>query len=144
MIETEWPQQQHGIIPEDGTTKLTEFQIKLVAFEPQSTGQQIVHAEAFRQFNEYVDRRRQRLQSVGSGLPDILWYVLGVGAFFNIVLIWLFHIERLSLHVLLAGILSLLISLMIFLIAAMDYPFRGKVSISADPFEMLRDSIRQK
>ena len=38
--------------------------------------QKIVHAETLRAFNELVQKRRQRLDAVRSGLPGVFWFML--------------------------------------------------------------------
>jgi hypothetical protein len=40
-------------------------------------------------------------------------------------------------HIIITGTLSAFLGLVIFLIAAMDYPFRGEVSVDAAPFEQV-------
>ena len=119
-----------GIIPEGGTARVTAFQRKLMTFEPATKGQEILHAATLHQFNSFVEIRRQRLYHVTTGLPAALWYVVAVGAVLGIFLTWLFSIDRLSAHLAVAGILSLLTGLVVFLIAAMDHPFRGEISVS--------------
>jgi hypothetical protein len=51
-------------------------------------------------------------------------------------MVWLFDM-RLVTHLVLGGLLAAYLGTMIFLIAAMDNPFRGEVSISPEPFEDL-------
>ena len=46
-------------------------------------------------------------------------------------------------HVLLSGVLSIFLGIVIFLIAAMDNPFRGDVSVGPDSFQLLYDSLMQ-
>jgi len=41
------------------------------------------------------------------------------------------------------GILGASIGLVIFLIVAMDYPFRGDIGIKPDAFHQIRDNIRR-
>ena len=135
VIDKAWPDQRRGVVPEGGSEKLAAFQAKLLAFQPSSKAQEILHAETLRQFSVCMERTRLRLQSVTAGLPGILWFVVVIGAVLNIFLTWLFSIDKLIIHLFLSGILSLFISLVISLIAAMDYPFRGELSVSADPFE---------
>ena len=138
VIEEAWPAQRRGIIPEGGTARVTAFQRKLMSFEPATKGQEILHAVTLRQFNSFVEIRRQRLYHVTTGLPAALWYVVAVGAVLGIFLTWLFSIDRLSAHLAVAGILSLLTGLVVFLIAAMDHPFRGEVSVSPEAFEIVQ------
>jgi hypothetical protein len=65
-----------------------------------------------------------------------MWYVVILGAFINIAMVWLFDMKFIT-HLLLGGLLSAYLGTMIFLIAAMDHPFRGEVSVTPEPFEAL-------
>ncbi len=64
IIEQEWPAQQRGQIVDDGTKLITDLQNQLMAFEPKTEGQKIVHSEAFAAFNRMVSSRRQRVEAV--------------------------------------------------------------------------------
>jgi hypothetical protein len=110
VIEEAWPAHQRGVITEGGTARVTVFQNRLLSFQPQTRAEEILHAETIRQFDVFVDYRRQRLESVSAGLPDVLWFVVGVGAVVNAVLTWLFDVKRLTVHLLLAGLMALFVS----------------------------------
>ena len=77
-----------------------------------------------------------RLFSVNTCIPAVMWYVVILGAVLTMVMVWLFDMKLLG-HMLLGGRLAAYLGTMIFLIAAMDNPFRGEVSVSAEPFEAL-------
>ena len=95
-----------------------------------------LHAEALRQFNAFLEYRRMRLFSVNTAIPPVMWYVVILGAVINIAMVWLFDMKFIT-HLLLGGLLAAYLGTMIFLIAAMDHPFRGEVSVTAEPFEAL-------
>lgn len=141
VIETDWPAQQRGVLLPGGTQLLNQFQADLTGFQPVSNGQAIVHAEAFRAFNHMIEVRRLRLDVVHGGLPPVLWSVVLIGAALSILMTYFFHIGDQRLHLSLTAILSIFIGLMIFLTAAVDNPFRGEVSISADPYRLILDSV---
>jgi hypothetical protein len=143
VIEEAWPAQQRGVIPEEGTTRITAFQERLMSFEPQTRAEEILHADTIEQFSVFVDYRRQRLLSVSTALPDAMWFVVGVGALLNSVLTWLFNVERLTIHLILAGILSLFVALLVFLIVAMDHPFRGELSVGSEAFQLVQRSLME-
>lgn len=86
VIEEAWPLQQKGIVLKGGTECINSFQQKLVTFEPVTENQKILHAEALRQFNQMIELRRLRLQSVTQGLASTLWLVIFAGAVMNIAL----------------------------------------------------------
>jgi hypothetical protein len=136
VIEEAWPLQQKGIIPAGGTKIVTQFQNELVKFEPQTKGQEILHAEAMSIFNSFIEARRLRLYSVEGGIPALMWYVVWIGVAINMVLIWLLDMRLLP-HLLLGAISTLFLATLIALVAAMDHPFLGEVSISPKAYEIV-------
>jgi hypothetical protein len=135
-IEEDWPLQRRGIVPHGGTERITELSELLFAFEPSTSGQQILDTEALHQFNRVVEMRRSRLANVPLGLSSVLWWVVAFGALLNIILIWLQDME-IHVHFILGGVLASILALVIFLIAALDNPFRGEVSIGPDSFALV-------
>jgi hypothetical protein len=137
VIDEAWPMQRRGIIPEGGTRRVTAFQERLFSFQPATPAQEILHAESIRQFNVYLGFRYQRLYSVTTGLPSVMWLVVAIGAAITIALTWILSIQHLRAHLAVVGILSVFIALVVFLIAAMDHPYLGEFSISPEPFEII-------
>lgn len=143
VIEDAWPLQQKGIIPSGGTEVIDRFQAKVNTFEPQTKGQEILHAEALRQFNNLIEKRRARLYQVNAGIPTILWYTVGIGAMINILLIWMFELKFTAM-VLLGGLVMFFTATMICLVALMDNPYRGTISVTPESFQMVYDSLMKK
>lgn len=141
VIDVGWPQQQRGIVPTGASAILSKFQRHLLEFEPTTKSQEIVHAEAYRQFNDLVQSRRGRLDSVTKGLPGPLWTLVMVGALLSIALTWFFDMQSLAIHLWMTSLISALLGLMIFLVAAMDNPFRGKISVGPEPLERVYDQL---
>jgi hypothetical protein len=72
--------------------------------------------------------------------PAITRYVVVIGALLNILLVWLFDM-RLIAQLFLGGVLSFFIAMVVALIAAMDHPYRGEVSIGSDVFRRVSEGI---
>lgn len=140
VIKEAWPLQQKGLIPTKGTLIVNEFQKELVKFEPQTKSQEIVHAEAFSQLNSFIEARRLRLHSVTTGIPAILWAVVLIGGAVQIFLLWLLEMKLVP-HCLLSGVIAFYLATLIALIAAMDNPFRGEVSVTPDAFQLVLDTV---
>jgi hypothetical protein len=136
VIRYAWPLQRRGIVPEEGTIRVEAVQEELLAFQPTTPAEEILHAEALRQFNHFLEARRLRLFSVTSGLPPMMWYVMILGAALNLAICWLFDMRFIT-QLVLGGILAAYLGTMMFLIFDMNQPFRGEVSISAEPFEAI-------
>jgi hypothetical protein len=129
-----WPAQRRGQISGGGMTRAIAFQERLLAFKPQTPAEEILHAESLHQFNVFLEKRNQRQQSVTTGIPAVMWYVVAVGAVINLAMVWLFDMRFIT-QLFLGGLLAFFLGTMIFLIAAMDNPFRGEVSVSPEPYE---------
>jgi hypothetical protein len=140
VIDVVWPEMRKGIVSRANKTTLDQFQQHIVSFEPVTEGQKILHAEAFRQYNELVERRRARLLSVTAGLSASLWALVLVGAALNIAVTWFFHVRE-GMHFWMKLLMSSLLGLMIFLMAGMDHPFRGKLAVSPEAFEIVYDRL---
>ena len=143
VIDVSWPAQRQGKIAPGSFRMMNEFQAVMTRFEPATKGQEIIHAETMRQFTEMISLRRERVDSVGTGIPPIMWYVVGVGAAINTLLILSFRM-RFDVHLVIGGVLSFFVGVVIFLIAAMDHPFRGEVSVGPEPFIALFESLKHE
>lgn len=134
VIDNSWPLQRKGIIPLGGTDLLDAFQKKIVAFEPATDGQKILHAEAYREYNRLVEFRRLRMQGVNGGLSGVLWLMLLGGAFVCIAITWFFYLRNRSMQFWMTVLFSALLGLLIFELAAIDNPFRGNMSVGPEAF----------
>ncbi len=133
LLNVAFPDLRKGEDPPGGTMLETRFQRDLLSFQPQTRPQEIIHQAAIEQFAKFDDERRQRINAGSGGLPDVLWDVIVLGALVNFSLLCLFSISTRGAHMLLGGLFAFFLGTMIFLIAAMDYPFRGDLSVSPDP-----------
>jgi hypothetical protein len=139
-INEDWPVQQRGLTPPAGSSKVGTLFAKLARYEPQRISQQLLHAEVLREFNSFVEVRRTRLANITTSLPSVLWYVVLMGGALNIVLFWMFDM-RFIVHVVLGGLFAFFLGVMIFIIVALDMPFRGEISVSADPLQVVYDNL---
>jgi hypothetical protein len=141
VIDVAFPMQKKGILPKDGTSKIYHIQETLYRFSPTNNRESALHSEALGKYNELLEVRRKRLASVLKGLPNTLWYVIFFGGFLNIILCTFFSVHNIKLLRLLLSILAALFAASIFLIATMDYPFRGDFSIGSEPYELVYNNM---
>jgi Protein of unknown function (DUF4239) len=141
VIDVAWPQQRRGIIPQNSAAALMAIQTHLASFEPATDGQKTLHAEAYREFDRIVELRRNRLRSAVTGLPAPLWVVVLVGAFISIALTWFFDMRSRSMHFWMTVMFSGLLGLQMFLLAIMDNPFRGEISVGPEAFELVYEQL---
>lgn len=138
VVDCAWPAQSHGEEPKgDGTIIIKPMREGLNNFEPKTSGQANLQAEAMRRFNDLLHLRRLRIESVTHKMDPTIWVVVLFGGVLNIFVTWLFLIKPTRTHVVLNGLIGMMIGLLIFLIAAMDQPFRGKMGVSPQSFVAL-------
>jgi hypothetical protein len=137
VVDVAFPLQRKGTTPESEGQVLSEFEKHLTGFEPQTEAQKAVYRQAYTSFNELAGLRGRRLQSVREGLAAPLWIVVFAGAFLSIALTWFFDMKSLSMHSWMTIMLAALLGLLIFMLGALDNPFRGDISVGSDPFELV-------
>jgi hypothetical protein len=137
IIDVEWPLMRRG---EDGgfSSRLPEMVDKYVRGLPvRTTGESDVHTEMIASMETALMDRQTRLTVDFIGISGIMWFVLLVGAYVTVAFTYLFGFERTSMQQLMIGGLSLIIGLMLFLVLALDYPYRGGIAVQPDAFHAL-------
>ena len=140
LIEQAWPAQRRGESTDVGTRRLSALEQELVRFEPATLGQQVLHAETFRQYNEVAGLRRQRLHAIGAGLPSVMWSVVLIGAFLTISVTYLLKMQRIV-HFVLTGFFAMFIGLVVFVIISLDQPLSGPLAIDSAPYQLVLDRL---
>lgn len=140
VITVAWPAQARGEIRDEGTRLLTTFQREIASFEPATSGQEIIHAQALEKFNDLVTLRRLRVDAVSDGLPGVMWSIVLVGALLSIGVTFLLKIQR-GAQIVLTGMLALFIGLVVFVIASLDQPLSGPLAISPAPYQLVLDRL---
>jgi hypothetical protein len=141
VIEKAWPAQRRAEILNDGNRMLDEFQSRLFANEPKTEGVTLLQAEALKTFNELVELRRQRTEAVNQHVPEVIWAVILLGGALTIVTSFCFQIRPFRLHLLLTTGLSTMVGLLVFLIAALDRPYQGAVSVDPTAYQIVLDGV---
>jgi hypothetical protein len=137
VINVAWPQQRRGVVPQEEGVTLSKFQVHLAQLEPATEGQKAIYAESYRGFNMVAQLRGRRLQGVRTGLPGPLWTIVLVGALLTTALTWFFDMRSQSMHLWMTVMLSALLGLLIYLLGALDNPFRGEISVGPQPFQLM-------
>lgn len=141
IIEEAWPAQKKGQMAARGTTLMFDFQDKLYAFEPATQGQMALHSQTLHAYNALIDYRRLRIDAINSGLSDIMWAVIWLGAAISIGVAYLYRIEDVKLHSALVFLMAGFLALVLFMITINDKPFFGEVMISPRPYQLVLEQL---
>lgn len=141
VIHQAWQLQRRGQIPTAGVQHMSRFQAVLDKFEPATEGQKLLHGETLRAYNQLIQARRLRLDAVGTGLPAVMWFVIIVGAAISLSASFFFRVEDARLHGILVTLLAVFIGVVIFMIFAIDRPFRGDLGVGPEPYQIVYDQL---
>ena len=107
----------------------------LRAVRPEGVIQETWYGEFVTRMNNAGELRMLRIEGSRGGIPTVIWPPLILGAMAVIGFTYLFGTINLRAHVLMVGMLALVISLSIFLVWALQNPYRGVGQLAAEPFE---------
>ncbi|HVP70063.1 MAG TPA: hypothetical protein VMS45_01990 [Gemmatimonadaceae bacterium] len=141
VIHEAWPQQHRGQVPGGGVARMDRFQATLMAFEPRTEGQKLLAGETLRAYNINVEARRMRLDAVEVHLPGVLWLIIVIGAIVSVVSAYYFPVVDPRIHRVQVALLTMFIGLVIFLVLALDRPFRGDLGLPSTPYQLVYDHL---
>ncbi len=141
IIYGAWPAQQRREVPKAGVSLMNTFQATLFTFEPTTENQKLLHLETLRAYNHLILARNLRLDAVQTGLPAVMWTVIILGAFIGLSASFFFRVQDARLQIIEVLLLAIFIGLIIFMILALDRPFRGDLGIPSDSYQLIYDQL---
>jgi Protein of unknown function (DUF4239) len=144
VMHEAWPEQHKGLVPRGGVERIDRFQKILTSYAPTTAGEELVHAETLRSFNNLSDARRMRLDSVQTALPGLLWTVIFLGAALAVAGSYFFRVRDPRLHMFLVVLLTTFFAMVIFVVFAFDRPFRGDMGIESEPYHLVYEQLMQR
>jgi hypothetical protein len=137
VTENEWEAMARGEPSPEAWRAYNLLWSAYVEFVPATEHQRIWYIETIGDLNEMGDYRRLRLLSSHATVPSILWVTIIVGAIVTIGFGYFFGTKSLQAHLLMVCAVSGTISLTLFVVFALDHPFRGLAPVEPDAFEQL-------
>jgi hypothetical protein len=116
---------------------LDEIRSEVQDFQPSTPAQQVLYELGLERVHGLADARRERLLEADQGLPAILWVVLIIGGSVVIGFTYLFGLDSTVIHLLMVAALALIIALVLFTVAELDFPFRGGIRIGPEAMEQV-------
>ncbi len=139
VTKKEWPAQQAYDMKdsnfEEGWNQVRAINTEIANWEPATPGQVSINADMIVLVNKLFSARRSRLLAAQAHLPDAIWQMLVIGLAFVAVFIYMYGPHNFKIHMAVTGLTMLSIALVFTLIIALDYPFRGNLSVGDESFE---------
>jgi hypothetical protein len=141
IIEEAFPAHRDDRVILKGVEWMDRLQAKLFEFEPATEAQKALHGETIAAYNRVLQARRQRIHAVGSGLPIVVWWALLPGAMGCLVLSLFVPVEDKRHHIVLSACLAGFVAMVLFIIIALDRPFRGAMAITPASYQLVHDQL---
>src|SRR5919112_1954769 len=143
VVEEEWPLMAQGRSSPKAWATLDELRGTILGLDPPTGAQLVRYNQVLEQLHALADARRERLLAASEGLATILWVVLIGGALITIAFSYLFGLDNTVVHTLMVAALAMVLSLSLFTVAALDYPFKGDVRIHPAAFEQVLERFHE-
>ena len=137
VVDEEWPLMKQGKSSPKAWDLLDEIRTNLQSFKPSTPQEQVLYEQSLEQMRGLADARRDRLIEAEQGLPVILWLVLVTGGVVVVGFTYLFGLQSTAIHLLMVASLAMIIALVIFTVAALNFPFGGDITIKPEAMEQV-------
>jgi hypothetical protein len=141
IINREWPLMERGQKSAVSSTLLEAADHYVRALPVASLRLAGIQSQMLAAMDIALMDREARLTIDSGGINALLWFVLMVGAFVTVAFTYLFGFDRTLMQLLMVGGLSFVVGLVLFLVVAMDYPFRGSIYVTPEAFRALLESL---
>ncbi len=134
LISDEWPRMNHGKSSAKANALIENVAYQARHLKATTMTQQDLLTSIIDGLQETMMDRNDRLLLSNRGLDPFLWTVLFLGAAAVIAFSYLFAFKSKGAQAAMIGLLAFSLALVLYLIAVVDYPFRGDVRIGPAPF----------
>jgi hypothetical protein len=141
VVEEEWALMREGRTSPHAAERADELRDSIQGFQPRTGAEQALRSEGLSELDELGEARALRLLEVREGLPPILWAVLIVGGMLTVAFTYLFGMEAPRLHMLAVAALTVIVTLIIYTIAVLDFPFNSSLRVGPEAFELVLRGI---
>jgi uncharacterized membrane protein YraQ (UPF0718 family) len=141
VVEEEWPLMEEEKSSPKAWDLLDDLRTNLQNLDPTTPEEQVVYEQGFERMRDLADARRDRLLESKQGLPAILWVVLVTGGIVVVSFTYLFGLDSTAIHLLMVASLALVISLVLFTVAALNFPFKGDITIHPEAMQQVLDQF---
>jgi hypothetical protein len=103
-----------------------------------------IYAEALKRLNNLAEYRRLRIFAGNNTVPPVVWLVLLVGSVISISYTYFFGMKNIRAQYLIAGSLTVTITMILYLIYVLDHPFTGSSMVSSEPLKQVMQILHNR
>lgn len=135
IVQRDWPMLQRGELDERVVDLGEQIARDIRRLPVRDAAQQTVYGAMMTSMDDALVDRDFRESVANIGMSAFLWGILIGGAVLTIVFSYLFAYRNTWSLIGIVGLLAAMVGLMLYLIAAVDYPFQGEIRVGPEAFE---------
>ncbi|MEO8512598.1 MAG: DUF4239 domain-containing protein [Ignavibacteria bacterium] len=135
VINDEWPMLENGEPSQKASASFGKIWTFFTTLDRQQIKNEIAYQETLRHLNDASERRRTRIFDSRNNIPGIIWVVLLFGGSVTILYTYFFFAKNIRHQFVMTSALTILNTLILYMIVMLDNPFRGYIKLNFSPFE---------
>lgn len=141
VVYHEWPKMEKGIKINHGWETYQKLWEATVAVVPENDRQSNLHQGLIESMKDLGANRRARLLLAQKGMPQALWWIVGLGAFVTMALSYVFASQFPKVQGFMTTLVATALALNVWLLSAYSHPYSGELKLQPTMFTLLKESI---
>jgi hypothetical protein len=142
VLADDWPAMAVGRSSPVTTRVLSDLYEQLVHYRPADLHDADLQKDLLSELDQLTRARRERLVMAEGTVPNVIWFVLFLGATLTIAFTFFFGIRNVLVQSLMTGVLAAIIFSAILVVVAIDRPYTGAVTLSKESIRAVLEDFR--
>jgi hypothetical protein len=141
VLADEWPAMVRGHSSAATTRMLGDLYDLVIRYPAANLHDANVQADLLTALDQVTRARRERLVMAEGTVPEVIWFVLFLGAALTISFTFFFGTENLVAQSCMTGILAAIILSAVLVVIALDRPYTGAIVVSREPIRAVLEDM---
>jgi hypothetical protein len=141
VLGDDWPAMVRGHSSSVTTRVLSDLYDEVIRYSPADLRASNLQTELLSELDQITRARRERLVMAEGTVPEVIWFVLFLGAGLTISFTFFFGTENLVAQSCMTGILAAIIFSAVLVIIALDRPYTGAITVSREPIRSVLEDM---
>lgn len=142
VINDEWHRLERGEPSERARQSFSELWTFFTTMDRSLIKNEIAYQETLKHLNDAGENRRMRLFDSTNNIPGIIWAVLLFGAVVTVFYTYFFYAKNIRHQFVMTSALTILNTLILYMILLLDNPFLGYLKVDTKPFEYVLQLLK--
>jgi hypothetical protein len=143
VMNDEWPAMAQGQRSRKVGQLLERIDAMVRSLPVKTIAQQDVHSQMLSALDYSLMDRERRVSFGATGINGVMWVVLVLGAVTTVSFTFLFGFKHRAMRYIMIGSLGFVIGLVLYLAVALDYPYKGGISVQPEAFKLVAELFQQ-